>query len=146
MRMHYYGWGRVTVLLLSIKLKMLLAKAIHSQILKNLFTPIRSYTSNILSSALKGAMDIEQLPEKFKDINYSDNKKLKQILSKGTEVNQLVDSNETLWHVLLEGRTKRELVIYQRILREIVFKNKTWESIQKIRNIFGHCAKGATGS
>ena len=103
---------------------------------KNLFTPIRSYTSNILSSALKGAMDIEQLPEKFKDINYSDNKKLKQILSKGTEVNQLVDSNETLWHVLLEGRTKRELVIYQRILREIVFKNKTWESIQKNKEYF----------
>lgn len=109
---------------------------------KNLFTPIRSYTSNILSSALKGAMDIEQLPEKFKDINYSDNKKLKQILSKGTEVNQLVDSNETLWHVLLEGRTKRELVIYQRILREIVFKNKTWESIQKNKEYFWALCEG----
>ena len=54
---------------------------------KNLFTPIRNYASNILSCALGGAIDIEKLPEKFKDINYSDNKKLKQILSKGAEVN-----------------------------------------------------------
>ena len=63
-------------------------------------------------------------------------------MSKGTEVNQLVDSNETLWHVLLEGRTKRELVIYQRILREIVFKNKTWESIQKNKEYFWALCEG----
>ncbi len=108
----------------------------------NLFNPIRTYASKILSCALKGAIDIEELPEKFKDINYSDNKKLKQVLTKGAEVNKLVDSNETLWHVLLEGRTKRELVIYQRILREIVFKNKTWESIQKNKEYFWALCEG----
>lgn len=108
----------------------------------NLFNPIRTYASNILSCALKGVIDIEGLPEKFKDINYSDNKKLKQILSKGAEVNKLVDSNETLWNVLLEGRTKRELVIYQRILREIVFKNKTWESIQKNKEYYWALCEG----
>ena len=66
--------------LLYIKLKMLSVKAIHS--VAKFIHSNTVYTSNILSSALKGAMDIEQLPEKFKDINYSDNKKLKQILSK----------------------------------------------------------------
>ena len=86
-------------------------------------------------------MDIEQLPEKFKDINYSDNKKPKQILSKGTEVNKLSTRMKHL-ACSLEGRTKRELVIYQRILREIVFKNKTWESIQKNKEYFWALCEG----
>ena len=73
----------MTVHPLSMKLKMLLVKAIHFPDFKNLFTPIRNYASNILSCALGGAIDIEKLPEKFKDINYSDNKKLKQICRKG---------------------------------------------------------------
>ena len=82
------------------------------------------------------------LPEKYKDINYSDNKKLKKFLLQGADVNKLVDSNQTFWHVLLEGRTKRELVIYQRLLREIVFKNKTWESVQKNKEYFWALSEG----
>ena len=104
--------------------------------LKSLFDPIKKYANDILETSLQGAVEIELLPEKFKDVNYSDNKKLKNQLLRGADVNKLVDSNQTLWHVLLEGRTKRELVIYQRLLREIVFKNKTWESVQKNKEYF----------
>ena len=95
-----------------------------------------------MKTSLEGAVEIEMLPEKFKDVNYSDNKKLKNQLLRGADVNQLVDSNQTLWHVLLEGRTKRELVIYQRLLREIVFKNKTWESVQKNKEYFWALSEG----
>ena len=70
---------------------------------------------------MSGAVQIEMLPEKFKDINYSDNNNLKKQLQRGGEVNKLVDSNQTFLYVLLEGHTKRELVIYQRLLREITF-------------------------
>ena len=110
--------------------------------LKSLFDPIKKYANDILKTALEGAVEIEMLPEKFKDLNYSDNKKLKNQLLRGADVNQLVDSNQTLWHVLLEGRTKRELVIYQRLLREIVFKNKTWESVQKNKEYFWALSEG----
>ena len=110
--------------------------------LKSLFDPIKKYANDILKTSLVGAVEIEMLPEKFKDINYSDNKKLKNQLLRGADVNQLVDSNQTLWHVLLEGRTKRELVIYQRLLREIVFKNKTWESVQKNKEYFWALSEG----
>lgn len=110
--------------------------------LKSLFDPIKKYTSDILELSLSGAVEIEMLPEKYKDINYSDNKKLKKFLLQGADVNKLVDSNQTFWHVLLEGRTKRELVIYQRLLREIVFKNKTWESVQKNKEYFWALSEG----
>ena len=110
--------------------------------LKSLFDPIKKYANDILKTSLEGAVEIEMLPEKFKDVNYSDNKKLKNQLLRGADVNQLVNSNQTLWHVLLEGRTKRELVIYQRLLREIVFKNKTWESVQKNKEYFWALSEG----
>jgi hypothetical protein len=110
--------------------------------LKSLFDPIKKYTSDILELSLAGAVEIEILPEKFKGINYSDNKKLKEFLLRGADINKLVDSNQTLWHVLLEGRTKRELVIYQRLLREIIFKNKTWESVQKNKEYFWALSEG----
>ena len=110
--------------------------------LKSLFDPIKKYANDILKTSLEGAVEIEMLPEKFKDVNYSDNKKLKNQLLRGADVNHLVDSNQTLWHVLLEGRTKRELVIYQRLLREIVFKNKTWESVQKNKEYFWALSEG----
>ena len=124
------------------KVTTLLEEQESSTDLKSLFDPIRNYTKNILDASLSGAVQIEMLPEKFKDINYSDNNNLKKQLQRGGEVNKLVDSNQTFWHVLLEGHTKRELVIYQRLLREITFKNKTWESIQKNKEYFWALSEG----
>jgi hypothetical protein len=121
----------------------LLQKQEKNTDLKRLFDPIKKYTSDILELSLSGAVEIEMLPEKYKDINYSDNKNLKKFLLQGADVNKLVDSNQTLWHVLLEGRTKRELVIYQRLLREIIFKNKTWESVQKNKEYFWALSEGS---
>ena len=49
--------------------------------LKSLFDPIKKYANDILKASLEGAVEIEMLPEKFKDVNYSDNKKLKNQLT-----------------------------------------------------------------
>jgi hypothetical protein len=125
------------------KLSDLLQKQEKNTDLKRLFDPIKKYTSDILELSLSGAAEIEMLPEKYKDINYSDNKKLKKFLLQGADINKLIDSNQSLWHVLLEGRTKRELVIYQRLLREIIFKNKTWESVQKNKEYFWALSEGS---
>ena len=56
--------------------------------LKSLFDPIKKYANDILKTSLEGAVEIEMLPEKFKDVNYSDNKKLKNHLLRGADVNQ----------------------------------------------------------
>jgi hypothetical protein len=48
-----------------------------------------------------------------------------------------------LWHVLLEGRTKRELVIYQRMLREINFANKNWQAVQGNKEYFWALGEGS---
>jgi hypothetical protein len=38
--------------------------------LKSLFDPIKKYANDILKTSLEGAVEIEMLPEKFKDVNY----------------------------------------------------------------------------
>ena len=71
------------------------------------------------------------------------NKRIKTLLAKGKELNDLVDSSQLLWHVLLEGRTKRELVIYQRMLREINFTNKNWQAVQGNKEYFWALSEGS---
>ena len=92
---------------------------------------------------LSSAVETEMLPEKFSGMNYSENKKIKDLIGKGKGVNRLVDSDQLLWHVLLEGRTKRELVIYQRMLREISFQNKNWQAVQGNKEYFWALAEGS---
>ena len=57
-----------------------------------------------MKTSLEGAVEIEMLPEKFKDVNYSDNK-VNQLL-RGADVNQLVDSNQTLCMCYWKGERR----------------------------------------
>ena len=83
------------------------------------------------------------LPDKFSGMNYAENKKIKDLIKNGREVNSMVDSDQLLWHVLLEGRTKSELVIYQRLLREINFPNKNWQAVQGNKEYFWALSEGS---
>ena len=111
--------------------------------LYNLFEPVRKYCDKILELCLSAAIETEMMPEKFSGMNYSENNKVKSLIKKGKEVNRLIDSDQLLWHVLLEGRTKRELVIYQRLLREIIFPNKNWQAIQGNKEYFWALIEGS---
>ena len=126
-----------------LELQNLLESSRKSANLSDLFNPIREYCNKILELCLSSAIETEMLPEKFSGMNYSENKKIKDLIVKGKEVNRLVDSDQLLWHVLLEGRTKRELVIYQRMLREISFQNKNWQAVQGNKEYFWALAEGS---
>jgi hypothetical protein len=64
------------------------------------------------------------------------------ILSGSVKVNKLVDSNQKLWNLLLDGKTKSELARYKRIIRDINFPNKNWTAIQKNKEYFWALAEG----
>jgi len=82
------------------------------------------------------------LPEKFSGTNYSNNKEVISLLSEGSKVNKLVDSNKLFWEAILDGRTKGELALYKRIIREIDFPNRNWTLTQQNKQFYWALAEG----
>ena len=125
-----------------LELQNLLESSKKSVNLGDLFNPIREYCNKILELCLNSAVETEMLPEKFSGMNYSENKKIKDLIVKGKEVNRLVDSDQLLWHVLLEGRNKTGTCDLSKILREISFQNKNWQAVQGNKEYFWALAEG----
>ena len=71
-----------------------------------LFQPLVKYTQDLLEKSLSLAIEIEMLPDKYSQTHYSENKKIKDILKKGSEVNKIVDSEPDLWNLVFEGRQR----------------------------------------
>jgi hypothetical protein len=67
---------------------------------------------------------------------------VKDILSKGSEVNKIVDSDPLIWNLVFEGKTKGELISYKRIIRDIKSKNATWETVQRNKEYFWALSEG----
>ena len=107
-----------------------------------LIKPLVKYTQSLLEKSLSLATEIEMLPNKFSLPHYSENKKIKDILKKGDEVNRLVDSEPQLWNLVFEGKTKGELIAYKRVIRDIKSENKTWDAIQRNKEYFWALSEG----
>ena len=82
------------------------------------------------------------LPQKYSLPHYSENKKVKDFIKSGAEVNQLVDSEPQLWNLVFEGKTKGELINYKRIIRDIKSESKTWDIIQRNKEYFWALSEG----
>jgi hypothetical protein len=110
--------------------------------LKEIYSSSYKYVQDILELTLAAAVKTEMLPEKLSGTNYSENKAVKDLLSEGGKVNQLVDSNKTFWNFLFEGKTKGELVNYRRVIRDIEFPNQNWAAIQRNKEYFWSLSEG----
>jgi hypothetical protein len=110
--------------------------------LYEIFRPAREYLEKLFEQTLSAAIQTEMLPDKFQSTNYSEHKTIMKLLEKGGEINALVDSNKMFWNFLLEGKTKGELVVYQRILRDIDFPSKNWSAIQGNKEYFWALSEG----
>mgnify|MGYP001323997347 CR=1 FL=1 len=110
--------------------------------LKEIYSSSYKYVQDIMELTLAAAVKTEMLPEKLSGTNYSENKAVKDLLSEGGKVNQLVDSNKTFWNFLFEGKTKGELVNYRRVIRDIEFPNKNWAAIQRNKEYFWSLSEG----
>jgi hypothetical protein len=110
--------------------------------LHEIFKPARDYVEELFKQTLSAAIQTENLPEKYQGTNYSEHRALKELLEKGGDINSLVDSNKMFWNFLLEGKTKSELVVYQRILRDINFPSQKWSSVQGNKEYFWALCEG----
>ena len=110
--------------------------------LTEVFYDTRAYAGNLLSECLSLAVKTDLLPAKFSGTNYENNKTVLELLEGSVRVNRLVDSNEKLWNLLLDGKTKAELAVYKRVIRDIDFPNKNWTAIQKNKEYYWAIAEG----
>lgn len=124
------------------KVKELLSQRPNMPNLYDVFSGTRKYAENLLRECLSLAIKTDLLPEKYSGTNYEKNKMILDILSGSVKVNKLVDSNQKLWNLLLDGKTKSELARYKRIIRDINFPNKNWTAIQKNKEYFWALAEG----
>ena len=106
------------------------------------FIGLETFLNDLLENTLKLAIKIEMLPTKFSGTNYAENKNILSILKDSNKVNSLIDANPRYWHILLDGRTKAELAVYKRIVRDIDFPNKNWSLLQKNKEYFWALAEG----
>jgi hypothetical protein len=108
-----------------------------------IFEPAIKNIEKILEKCLTAAIQTEMLPEKLQNVNYSNNKSLTSLIDEGQEVNKLIDLFKKEWAILVEGKTKGELVIYKRKIRDIVAQNPSWQIIQRNKEYFWAISEGA---
>jgi len=111
--------------------------------LSEIFSGLKTFLENLLEQCLNLAIRTEMLPEKYSGTNYSENKSILGLLADSNKVNALVDSNPRYWHILLDGRTKAELAVYKRIVRDIDSPNQNWALVQKNKEYFWALAEGS---
>ena len=106
------------------------------------YAGLRKFLEELLELSLSLAIKTEMLPDKYSSTNYSNNKEVLQLLSDSTKINRLIDSNPQYWHVLLDGKTKSELAVYKRVIRDIKAPSQNWETAQKNKEYFWALAEG----
>jgi hypothetical protein len=126
----------------TLEVKRLLENSAPLHNLQESLEPLKKYTESLLKEVLELAIETELIPEKFSGTNYENNTKVLKLLDRSRKVNSLIESNELLWRCLLDGKTKRELAYYKRIVREIEFPNKKWTALQKNKEYYWAIAEG----
>ena len=124
------------------KINCLLNKQKTKPKIVDVFADLRKFLEKLLEEALGLAIKTEMLPEKFSGTNYAENKAVTRLLAASEKVNKLVDSYPNFWHILLDGKTKGELAIYKRVIRDIDFPNKNWTAIQKNKEYYWALSEG----
>jgi hypothetical protein len=104
--------------------------------------PLRQYTKKLLDKVLTLALQTELLAEKFSGTNYENHSAIQALLEGAMEVNDLIESSKPFWHCLIDGKTKQELAIYKRVVRDINFTSKNWTAVQKNKEYFWAIAEG----
>ena len=106
------------------------------------YAELRQFLEKLLELTLSLAIKTEMLPQKFSSTNYANNKSVLQVLADSNKVNHLIDSNPKFWHILLDGKTKAELAVYKRIVRDLNFPNKNWTAVQQNKEYFWALSEG----
>lgn len=124
------------------KIKDLLDNQFQISDLYTCFEKLEEYVREILQTSLNLVIRSESLPKKYEENNYSKSKELISLIQDGAKVNKLIESDKLFWLALLEGRTKGEIAVYKRLIRDIDATNKNWALIQKNKEYYWALSEG----
>jgi hypothetical protein len=124
------------------KINALLKNSTKTPQLDEIYRGLVGFLEELLKLSLSLAIKTEKLPAKYSSSNYSKNKKVLELLSESNKVNTLIEENPKYWHALLDGKTKSQLAIYKRIVRDIDSPNQNWNSIIKNKEYFWAISEG----
>jgi hypothetical protein len=124
------------------KIKGLLDNQFQISDLYTCFEKLEEYVREILQTSLNLVIRSESLPKKYEENNYSKSKELISLIQDGAKVNKLIESDKLFWLALLEGRTKGEIAVYKRLIRDIDATNKNWALIQKNKEYYWALSEG----
>ena len=124
------------------KVTALLENQLEVRDLTECFQGLITHVEKLFQASLDLAVKSERLPRKFSSSNYSSNKDVLRLLDAGNKVNKIVDSNKKYWEAILDGRTKGELALYKRIIREIDFPNQNWKLTQQNKEYYWALSSG----
>ena len=124
------------------KINTLLKNRTKTPQLDEIYRGLVDFLEELLKLSLSLAIKTEKLPAKYSSSNYSKNKKVLELLSESNKVNSLIEENPKYWHALLDGKTKSQLAIYKRIVRDIDSPNQNWNSIIKNKEYFWAISEG----
>lgn len=108
-----------------------------------IFAPAIKNIEGILEKSLSAAIQTEMLPDKLQNVNYAGNKAFTSLIQEGQEINKIIDENTPEWSILVEGKTKGELVVYKRKIRDIESPNQSWQIVQRNKEYFWAISEGA---
>jgi len=108
----------------------------------DIYAGLRKFLEELLELSLGLAVKTEMLPNKYSSTNYANHKEVLNLLSESSKINRLIDTNPQFWHVLLDGKTKSELAVYKRVIRDINHSNQNWSLIQKNKEYFWALSEG----
>lgn len=92
--------------------------------------------------ALKGAVALEALPERFWQMSYKDAREVREIYECAGHLNQLIERNADDYQVLIEGRLKKTLLQYQVQLATLEGKDAFALELMRNREFFWALAEG----
>ena len=95
--------------------------------------------------SLSLALESESIPDKFSQPHYANNKKLKDLLKRSSEVNAIVDSDKTFWSIVFEGKTKGELIPTKEKFEILILTTRLGMQYKEIKNIFGQSVRVVIG-
>lgn len=104
--------------------------------------PTYDTARKVYQQALKAAIALEALPERFWQVNFKDAKEVREIYEYASTINQLIERNPEDYRVMIEGRLKKTLLQYQVQLATLEGKDPFALELMRNREFFWALAEG----
>lgn len=117
-------------------------KAIAFDRWKETLKPIFDFAQKLYNLALKAAVGLEALPERFWLAAYKEKSEIKEIYDAAAAINVLIEKNPDDYRVLIEGRLKKALLQFQAQAGVIEGSNPFAEELMRNREFFWALVEG----